>query len=164
MVKSTGDNFPDGGGTPYFSTILPCLIPSWLTHRQILGRRQSASVDCQEATLRTSPWSGQATTRILLQLYTSCLPLRGSVRNQGGGVNLRTIAPQWFCSFGWHLEMAQVPSPWPQQAPFQAMRPAAGTTGSISESCTRHIQPLNGYRFPDYCQAMGCTKDQPHYC
>jgi hypothetical protein len=43
------------------------------------------------------------------------------------------------------LEIAQDPSPWGQQAQFQAIRAATSTTGSVSDTSTPHIQPLNGY-------------------
>ena len=42
------------------------------------------------------------------------------------------------------------PIAWPQQAQFQAIRPATGPTGSVSETRTPHIQPLNGYPRPPF--------------
>ena len=45
----------------------------------LLLMQRSADVVCCDATLRTSPSSGQATTQFLLALWSPCLPLRGSV-------------------------------------------------------------------------------------
>ena len=64
----------------------------------------------------------------------------------GGGMNLKSIEPQWICSDECTLTISSGPSPWPKQAPFQPCRPATGTTGIVCGSCTHHMHPLNGYR------------------
>ena len=46
---------------------------------------------------------------------------------------------------GCRLVIDQITSPRPQQVPFQLLRPATGTTGSVLETRTHHIQALNGY-------------------
>ena len=62
----------------------------------------------------------------------------------GGGMILRpiTLIGLLTCCC---LVIDQITSPRPQQSPFQLLRPATGTTGSVFEIRTHHIQPLNGY-------------------